>query len=94
MSFNAPMFRDAEGNLQNKRYVHSPVDVDHNGLRIQISENGRVKLTQVTKNADSGELELTTLDIPASAILKTERLLKDTRKVVLTPVEPAGKFAV
>lgn len=58
-----------------KRFVHSPLSVEHNGIKADIKENGKIDLSSMSSK-DSPKLE-----IPASLVFKLAQLLKATRKV-------------
>lgn len=77
---NQPVVRDENGEQKIKRYVHSPLTVEHNGINASITENGRVILSKVV-SVKGDEVELDEVEIPASLVFKLASLLKATRKV-------------
>jgi len=77
---NRPSLHNESGEPTIKRYVHSPLTVEHNGINATITENGRVILSEVSKVVGD-EVEYDELEIPASLIFKLAGLLKATRKV-------------
>ena len=90
-AFNRPMMRDNDGDQKIKRYVHSPLTVEHNGVNAAITENGKVVLSKVA-NVKGDEVEYDEIEIPASLIFKLASLLKATRKVKYVSItELAGK---
>lgn len=81
MSFqNRPSLHDDSGEQKIKRYVHSPLTVEHNGVNASIKENGKVVLSKVAK-VIGDEVEYDELEIPASLIFKLASLLKATRRI-------------
>ncbi len=77
---NMPTLRTDNGEQQIKRYVHSALTIDHNGIQAAIKENGKIVLTKVAK-VQGEEVEFDEIEIPASLIFKLASLLKATRKV-------------
>lgn len=70
-----------------RRYVHSPLTVEHHGINASIKENGKVVLSHVVgKNTETGEIEYDEVEVPASLIFKMATLLRATRKVKFVPV--------
>lgn len=91
---NRPTLRGNDDNDQRiKRYVHSPLTVEHNGVNASITENGKVVLSKVAKVLDGGkEVEYDEIEIPASLVFKLASLLKATRKVKYVSItDLAGK---
>jgi hypothetical protein len=83
-TFNAPNFRNSDGEQKIKRYVHSRLTIDHNGIQGTITENGRVIVTGIPKAVEgsaNGEMEYDEIEVPASFIFKIASLLKATRQV-------------
>ncbi len=77
---NQPRIENESGEQKIKRYVHSPLTVEHNGINASITENGKVVLAKVVKQV--GEMvEYDEIEIPASLVFKLASLLKATRKV-------------
>lgn len=64
-----------------KRYVHSPLTVEHNGVNASIKENGKVVLSKSAGKDDKGADLYDEVEIPASLVFKLASLLKATRKV-------------
>lgn len=73
--------RSDSGEQKIKRYVHSPLTVEHNGINASITENGKVILSRVVKTHENGDVEFDEVEIPASLVFKLASLLKATRKV-------------
>ena len=89
--FNRPTLRDNDGEQKIKRYVHSPLTVEHNGVNASITENGKVVLSKVA-NVKGDEVEYDEIEIPASLVFKLASLLKATRKVKYVAISDlAGK---
>lgn len=59
-----------------KRFVHSPLEVEHNGIKAAIKENGKIDLSNMSAKDSKPAIE-----IPASLVFKLAQLLKATRKV-------------
>lgn len=78
---NRPSLRSEDGDQKIKRYVHSPLTVEHNGVNASITENGKVILSKVAKVIDKETVEYDEIEIPASLVFKLASLLKATRKV-------------
>lgn len=82
---NNPNLRGQSGEQTIKRYVHSPITLEHNGIAASITEHGKVILKKVA--AVHGEdIELAEFEVPASLIFKLEAALKMTRKIVYLSV--------
>lgn len=77
---NQPTLRNDNGEQKIKRYVHSRLTVEHNGVNATIKENGRVVLSAVAK-VSGEEVEYDEIEIPASLVFKLASLLKATRKI-------------
>ena len=60
-----------------KHYVHSPFTLEHQGVKVNVDENGKMVLIQ--DHADGTFDEITT---SASLINRLIRMLQATRKVV------------
>ena len=80
---NRPALRNDTGEQQIRRYVHSPLTVEHNGINASITENGKVILSAIAKDSPAGGdmVEYDEVEIPASLVFKLASLLKATRKV-------------
>jgi hypothetical protein len=79
--FNRPRMSE-NGEQKIKRYVHSPLTVEHNGINASITKNGKVILAKVVGKVEgTDEIEYDQVEIPASLIFKLANLLKATRKV-------------
>jgi hypothetical protein len=78
---NVPQLRDNDGEQKIKRYVHSPLTVEHHGVNAAITENGKVVLSKVARVVDKETVEYDEIEIPASLVFKLASLLKATRKV-------------
>jgi len=81
---NRPALRNSNDteDQQIRRYVHSPLTIEHNGINASITENGRVVLSKVDEKASTKEtVEYDEIEVPASLIFKLASLLKATRKV-------------
>lgn len=72
--------RNDDGEQKIKRYVHSPLTVEHNGINASITENGKVILAKVVRQVGE-DVEYEEIEIPASLVFKLASLLKATRKV-------------
>lgn len=89
---NNPNLKNASGEQTIRRWVHTPLTFDHNGIQVEIKEHGKVLLSKVAKI--SGEdVELVSIEVPASLIFKTQEALNLTRKAVYLPVssQPSNK---
>lgn len=75
---NGPSIQGEEQKI--KRYVHSPLKVDHNGITAEIKENGRIVLSNENDDSVPGTA-YDKIEIPASLVFKLASLLKATRKV-------------
>ena len=95
MSFNTPRV-DENSDGKVRRYVHSPLKIDHYGTPAAIQANGRIVLQKVAgKDEKNGEIIYDELEIPASLVFKLASLLKATRKieyVALTEVKPGDEI--
>lgn len=78
---NQPSLHDESGEQKIKRYVHSPLTVEHNGVNASITENGKVVLSKVARVIAGEEVEYDEIEIPASLVFKLASLLKATRKI-------------
>ena len=79
---NRPALRNDSGEGQIRRYVHSPLTIEHNGINASITKSGRVVLSKVDEKASTGDvIEYDEIEIPASLVFKLASLLKATRKV-------------
>lgn len=63
-----------------KRYVHSPLTVEHNGSNVEIKENGKVIISQEA-GKEGDDILIDRVEVSASLIFKVASLLKATRKV-------------
>lgn len=77
---NHPRFVDNSGENQIKRYVHSPITIEHNGINASIQANGKVVISKVAK-IEGDEVEYDEIEVPASLIFKLGNLLRATRKI-------------
>lgn len=66
-----------ERNDKIKRWIHSPLTVEHNGINASIKEDGKVVLNKSVEGTE----EFDEIEVPASLIFKLAQLLKATRKV-------------
>lgn len=81
MSFkNSPTFKMEDGQVKVKRYVHSPITVEHNGINASITENGRVILAKAVPQTN-GDMSIEKFDIPAGLVYKLSNLLSATVRV-------------
>lgn len=69
-----------------KRYVHTPVEVDHYGTKISIKANGRIVLSRLVHAHDGEDDEYDEIEVPASLIFKCATLLKATRSIEYSEV--------
>lgn len=94
-AFNTPRV-DENSDGKVRRYVHSPLKIDHYGTSAEIHSNGRITLQKVAgKDEKTKEVIYDELDIPASLIFKLASLLKATRKieyVALSEVKPGDSL--
>lgn len=95
MSFNNPALRDENNDSQVRRYVHSPLTIDHYGIQAAIQANGKIVLTsKPEKISGTDEVEFDTIEIPASLIFKLASLLKATRRIEYIGLEkPTAELA-
>ena len=89
---NQPQLRGNDDEQKIKRYVHSPLTVEHNGVNASITENGKVVLSKVAKVVGE-EVEYDEIEIPASLVFKLASLLKATRKVKYVAISELGASA-
>ena len=75
------MTQNGEGKI--KRYVHSPLTIDHYGINASILNNGQVVISKVAgpDKEHPGEVLVDEVQIPASLIFKLASLLKATRRI-------------
>lgn len=91
---NKPQMRDNNGETTIKRYVHSPLTIDHNGIKAAIQSNGKVVISgRPVKNAETGDIEYDEVEIPASLIFKLGGLLRATRQITYVAVHEVEKTA-
>src|SRR5262245_6829912 len=91
---NRPALRANDGEHRIRRYVHSPLTVEHQGINAAITANGKIVLSKVAKVVGD-EVEYDELEIPASLVFKLASLLKATRKVEyvsLTELAKSGQL--
>lgn len=77
---NQPSLRSNDGEHKIKRYVHSPLTVEHQGINAGITANGKIVLSKVAK-VTGDDVEYDEIEIPASLIFKLASLLKATRRI-------------
>ena len=77
---NRPALRNDEKETMIKRYVHSPLTIEHNGTNASIQSNGKVVLSKPVKS-EGDMIEFDEIEIPASLIFKLGNLLRATRKI-------------
>lgn len=91
-SINTASGASAANDGKIRRYVHSPLTVEHNGINASIKENGRVVLSHVVgSNKETGEIEYDEVEVPASLIFKMSTLLRATRKLVYVSISEIDK---
>jgi hypothetical protein len=79
---------DSAGEQKIKRFVHSPLSVEHNGINAAITENGKVVLSKPAgKDKDTNETLYDEIEIPASLVFKLAQLLKATRRIKYVNVQ-------
>lgn len=88
---NSPQVQNQDGQNTVKRYVHSPLTIEHNGIQAAIQKNGRIKLTKVA-NVIGEEVEFDEVEIPASLVFKLGSLLRATRKVEFVAIQEAAQY--
>lgn len=76
-----------------KRYVHSPIAIEHHGIQASIHANGKLTLTKVARVVGGEEVEFDEVEIPASLIFKLATLLRATRKIVYVGLNEVDKTA-
>ncbi len=73
---------DTNGVVKFKRFVHTPIEFNHNGIEIKISETGQVTFnSSVEHDVESGDDVFDTITIPVSAVYKALELIEISRKV-------------
>jgi hypothetical protein len=96
MAFNKPHFAHNSNNGEEnkiKRYVHSPLETEHNGITARIKENGRIILSKPAGlDSDQKTPIYDEIEIPASLVFKLSNLLKATRKVKFVSLAEAGNM--
>jgi hypothetical protein len=88
---NSPQVHNEQGQNTVKRYVHSPLSIEHNGIQASIQKNGRIILTKVAK-VNGDEVEFDEVEIPASLVFKLGSLLRATRKVEFVAIQEAAQY--
>jgi hypothetical protein len=94
MGFSNTSHIDENSDGKVRRYVHSPLKIDHYGTSASIQANGRIILSKVAGKAQDGTIEYDELEIPASLVFKLASLLKATRKIEyvgLSEVKPEDR---
>jgi hypothetical protein len=77
---NAPQVLSNSGEATIRRYVHSPLAIEHNGIQAKIQSNGKIVLSKVAAT-DGDTVEYDEIEIPASLVFKLGSLLRATRRV-------------
>ena len=90
---NQPTMHSEDGEQKIKRYVHSRLTTEHNGVNATITENGRVILSKVAKVIDKDTVEVDEIEIPASLVFKLAQLLKATRQIKFISLSDLSKEA-
>lgn len=81
MFSNRPNMHNEENENLIRRFVHSPLAIEHHGIHAKIQENGRILITGApVTNKETQEIEYDEVDIPASLVFKLATLLKATRR--------------
>lgn len=81
MAFNnRPNMQNENGENTIRRFVHSPLTIEHFGINASITANGRVIISKVARVVGE-DVEYDEVEIPASLVFKLASLLKATRKV-------------
>ena len=90
---NRPNLRD-QGGTKERRFVHSPISVDHFGTQISIRENGKVRFArEAGPDPDNKEMVLIDeVEVSASAVYKAVTLLEATRQVKYLTHEESVKL--
>lgn len=91
MTFNQPQMQNERGEQAVRRFVHSPISIDHYGIQASIKANGSITLSKVVKALENGEVEVDEIEIPASLIFKLVQLLKATRRIEYRTLTPENK---
>jgi len=82
--FNQPRMTNAP----RRRWVHSPITIEHRGVTASITEDGKVILKGAVvpvigpDGKPTEEVEYDEVEVSANLIFKLANLLHDTRKVV------------
>ena len=81
---NAPAMTDKNNEAKIRRYVHSPLAIEHFGIHVKIQENGKVVISKVADDqsaASDDEVDYDEIEIPASLVFKLANALKLTRSI-------------
>lgn len=71
------MNMDAKSTKRYKHYSHSPFSIEHQGVKVEVNETGKVTITQEREDNTYDEINTS-----AALINKLSRMLFTTRKVV------------
>ena len=63
-----------------RHYIHSPFTIEHQGVRVSCSEDGKLTLSKET--TEEGEVVYDEINCSASLINRISRMLLASRKVV------------
>jgi predicted component of type VI protein secretion system len=88
---NAPQLADNRGEQKIRRFVHTPLVVEHFGINASIAANGKVTISKVAGTLPDGTVEVDEVEIPASLVFKIANALKLTRKVEYVGLQEALK---
>lgn len=77
---NRPQLHDENGENKIRRFVHSPITIEHFGINASITSNGHVVISKVARVVGE-DVEYDEVEIPASLVFKLASLLKATRKI-------------
>lgn len=88
---NNPSMHDESGETRVKRYVHQPLTIEHYGLHAKIQENGRVVISSGATVAGE-DVEISSVEIPASLVFKLATLLKATRTIKYVSMSEVNKL--
>lgn len=67
-----------------KRYKHNPTKTEINGIEVELSEDGKIRLTQ--RGMEDGEATEDVIESTAQLVTKLHKLLYATRRVVYVDV--------
>lgn len=72
------MEQPTQGNKKYPHYVHSPFTLEHNGVKVECNESGKIVITKEHKEDDTFEQ----IECSASLFNRVSQMLLTTRKKV------------